>query len=189
MTTNYKQLFAIKKKLESQILKACPNMDHKSGIYFYTRTDENGKYCYIGQAVDLLNRSVSHLQGYQHIDLSLRKRGFKSKDNDNGWELNFLHFPEYMLDDRESFYIKAYQDAGYEVYNIESGGSNGKTMINERKPSKTYKDGLAQGKKIVARELKEIIDKYLNISLKNESRYAKNGLDKFWKIINENIGE
>lgn len=142
---NYKQIFAKQRELEQVVLKACPNMPRSAGIYFYTRTDEDGKYAYIGKSVDLLKRSVSHLQGYQHIDISLRKRGFYSKDNEGGWKLNFLIFAPYELDDKERFYINNYRNAGYQLYNIESGGTNGKTIINDRKPAKGYQDGVAYG--------------------------------------------
>lgn len=189
MATNYKQLFAIQKKLEKEILKACPNMPNKSGIYFYTRVDDDGKYCYIGKAVNLMRRSCSHLQGYQRIDLSLRKRGFYSKENESGWHLNFLSYPENLLDKMESYWIEQYKNQGYELYNIESGGTTGKTIINDRKPARGYIDGIKQGKKSLAKDLKDIIDKYLFISKKNESRFAQNGLDKFWKLINESIGD
>lgn len=51
--------------------------ENQSGIYFYTRTDENGiSYFYIGQSVDCLERNISHLSGYQHIDLSIKKEDF-----------------------------------------------------------------------------------------------------------------
>lgn len=189
MATNYKQLFSIQKKLEKKILKACPSMPKTSGIYFYTRVDEDGKYCYIGKAVNLLRRSCSHLQGYQRIDLSLRKRGFYSNENESGWHLNFMLYPQNKLDEMESYWIEQYKNQGYELYNIESGGTIGKTIINERKPSRGYMDGLKQGRKNIAKTLKEILDKYLIVSIKNESKYAQNGLEKFWKIINENIGE
>lgn len=182
---NYKKMFAIQKRLEGVVLKACPNMTHGPGIYFYTREDEKGKYAYIGKAVDLLRRSVSHLQGYQRIDISLKKRGFYSKDNEGGWKLNFLPFPDYVLNDRESYYIKKYQDAGYELYNIESGGTTGKTIINERKGPKTYTEGKKEGKKQLSKALKDIIDKYLVISLKKEGRLAENGLKKFWDLLSE----
>lgn len=52
-------------------------MKNQSGIYFYTRTDENGiSYFYIGQSVDCLERNISHLSGFQHIDLSIKKEDF-----------------------------------------------------------------------------------------------------------------
>jgi hypothetical protein len=170
---NYKQLFAIQKRLEGVVLQACPYMKHTSGIYFYTRVDEEGKYAYIGKAVDLIKRSVSHLQGYQRIDLSLKKRGFYSNDNKDGWHLNCLVVPENQLDEKETYYIRQYQDAGYEMYNIESGGTTGKTLINERKPSKGYYDGVAQGEKKTKKLVKEFFDKYLDFSIKGQSNKIK----------------
>ena len=183
--TNYKQLFAIQKRLEGVVLEACPTMPHSSGIYFYTRVDEDGKHAYIGKAVDLIKRSVSHLQGYQRIDLSLRKRGFYSKENESGWHLNFLLIPQNLLDEKEAYYIKQYQGAGYELYNIESGGTTGKTIINERKGPKTYTEGKKEGKKQLSKALKDIIDKYLVISLKKEGKLAESGLKKFWDLLSE----
>ena len=186
---DYNQMFAIQKRLEKVVLKACPTMPKTSGIYFYTRVDEEGKHAYIGKAVNLLRRSVSHLQGYQHIDISLKKRGFFSPENEDGWHLNFLSVPETLLDEKESYYIKQYQDAGYHLYNIESGGTTGKTIINERKGPKTYTEGKVEGRKQLARDLKDIIDKYLVISLKKEGKLAQNALDKFWKLLNDALND
>lgn len=180
---NYRKLFAIQKRLEEQVKQACPEMQHKSGIYFYTRTDEDGKHCYIGQSVDCLKRCCSHLQGYQRIDLSLRKRGFYSQDNSMGWKLNVMYFPESQLNEQEHYFIEKYQNAGYEMYNIESGGKTGKTMINDRKPSRGYRDGVAYGRKKVLKELKDIIDKYLVITTKDETKRATNALEKFWGMF------
>lgn len=170
---NYKQIFAKQRELEQVVLKACPNMPRSAGIYFYTRTDEDGKYAYIGKSVDLLKRSVSHLQGYQRIDISLRKRGFYSKDNEGGWKLNFLIFPPYELDDKERFYINNYRNAGYQLYNIESGGTTGKTIINDRKSSKGYKDGVSYGEKRTKRKVKEFFDKYLDYQIKQPPNKIK----------------
>lgn len=90
---NYKQLYAIKKNNEKRILSVCPRMKNQSGIYFYTRTDENGiSYFYIGQSVDCLERNVSHLSGYQHIDLSIKKEDFivKKIRMDGNWILSII---------------------------------------------------------------------------------------------------
>lgn len=145
---NYRQIFAIQKKYEAVLKEACPNICDKSGLYFLTREDEDGKYCYLGKGRLLLRRMVSHLQGYQQrIDISLKKRGFYTESNPLGWHLNVMFIPEAQLDEKERYYIDAYRNAGYQMYNIESGGTTGKTMINERKPTKTYNDGLKQGKK------------------------------------------
>lgn len=182
---NYSQIFAKQKELEKIVLEACPKMKHTSGIYFYTRQDEDGKYAYIGKAVDLIRRSVSHLQGFQHIDISLKKRGFYSKDNELGWHLNFLAFPEPMLDKMERHYIDAYQKAGYELYNIESGGTTGKSIIGQRKGPKTYTEGKTQGKKDVLKEIRDLFDKYLVVSVKKDSKLAQKALEKFKNLISE----
>jgi hypothetical protein len=175
MKPNYKQLFAKQKSLEKVIKQACPSIDDKSGIYFYIRKDEEKgeKYAYIGLAKNLMRRSVSHLQGYQRIDISLRKRGFYSKDNPSGWELNCLHFPENMIEEKERYYIEQYQKAGYILYNIESGGREGKEIIGERKPTKTYMDGLKQGRKNAVREVKVFFDRYLDFNIKSPSNKIK----------------
>ena len=172
---NYKQLFAKQKSLENVIKKACPSIDHKSGIYFYTRTDEETgeKFAYIGLAKDLMRRSVSHLQGYSHIDISLKKRGFYSDDNKSGWQLNCLHFPENLIEEKERYYIEQYRKANFTLYNIESGGREGKEIIGERKPPKGYKDGLCQGDKRTKRKVKEYFDKYLCFSIKEPRNAVK----------------
>lgn len=182
---NYKKLFAIQKRLEEQVKKTCPQIQHKSGIYFYTREDEDGKYCYIGKSVDCLKRSISHLQGYQRIDLSLRKRGFYSSLNTTGWKLNVMYCPESDLDRLEQFYIEKYKNAGYEMYNVESGGTTGKTIIGERKPTRGYRDGIKQGRKQLRKELNDIILKYLVVSPKNDTKLAKRALDKFNSLLSE----
>lgn len=187
---NYKKLFAIQKKLENTLKIACPSINHKSGIYFLTRVDEGGKYCYIGKAKDLTKRMVSHLQGYtQRIDISLRKRGFYSKDNENGWHLNVLFFTERDLDKQEAHYIELYRNAGYNLYNIESGGTTGKTDINTRLPSKNYHDGLKQARKTLKKELNHIINNYLVISLKKNNIRSQKALEKFYKLLSENENE
>jgi hypothetical protein len=113
-SVNYKQLYVIKSKNRERILNACPDMKNQSGIYFYTRTDENGiSYFYIGQSVDCLERNISHLSGYQHIDLSIKKRGFYSKDNPYGWKLNFINYPESELDKWEQYWILPYTQCNF----------------------------------------------------------------------------
>lgn len=73
---NYRQIKAIEQKNKKRILAVNPETDEGSGIYFLTRTDENGiRYAYIGQAKHLLTRLSQHLSGYQHIDLSLKNMG------------------------------------------------------------------------------------------------------------------
>lgn len=183
---NYRKIYAIKKMNEKRILDVCPDMKRKSGIYFYTRTDENGiSYFYIGQSVDCLERNISHLSGYQHIDLSIKKRGFYSKDNPYGWKLNFICYPENELDKWEQYWILEYTKKGYQCrYNKTAGGQGeGKEKINEFKPSKGYRDGIQQGKKVLARELSSIAEKHLIICLKPEKEHNKVSQKQYEKFM------
>lgn len=161
-------------------------MEHKSGIYFYTRTDENGiSYFYIGQSVDCLERSISHLIGYQHIDLSIKKRGFYSENNPYGWKLNVMYYPKDKLDEMEQYWILEYTKRGYQCrYNKTAGGQGeGKEKINEFKPSKGYRDGIQQGKKVLARELSSIAEKHLIIRLKPEKEHNKVSQKQYEKFM------
>lgn len=192
---NYKQLYAIKKNNEKRILSVCPRMKNQSGIYFYTRTDENGiSYFYIGQSVDCLERNVSHLSGYQHIDLSIKKRGFYSEENPYGWKLDFIHYPREKLDEMEQYWILEYTKKGYQCrYNKTAGGQGaGKEKINEFKPAKGYYDGVKQGKKSLAKELSHIAEKHLEIRLKPEkqgNKVSEKQYEKFMDLISENTYE
>lgn len=74
---NPRQRYAIESKNRKRLLEVNPSLTDESGIYFLTRTDENGfRYAYIGQAVHILQRLAQHLVGYQHIDLSLKNMGY-----------------------------------------------------------------------------------------------------------------
>lgn len=167
-----------------------PNIDNGSGIYFLTRTDEDGfRYAYIGQAVNIGTRLCQHLVGYQHIDLSLKKHGLYAPDNIYGWKIGFLHFAKEQLDEKEQYYIRQYAINGYQLRN-KTGGSQGagKRQIDEYKPSKGYYDGLKQGRLNLARELSHIADKHLDISLKAEkqgNKVSQKQFEKFMSLINE----
>lgn len=181
---NYKKLFSVQKDIERRLRLYCPDIDHKSGIYFLIRHDEEGGHAYIGKSVDVLNRMVSHTQSkQQRIDGSLKKRGYYTEDNKLGWKLGVIYFPEEELDGKEQFYIEKYKSAGYEMYNIESGGTNGKEIIGDRQAPKGYRDGIEQGKKSLRRELNKIINKYLIISLKVDNKLSHKMLEKFWKLL------
>ena len=184
--TDYKKLFGIQKTIEKQLKTLCPNIDNKSGIYFWIRKEEGKNCAYIGKAVNLLRRNVSHLQGnQQRIDGSLKKRGLYSADNTLGWQLFFLHCPENKLDEQEQYFINKYRNAGYEMYNIESGGTDGKSIIGDRKAARGYRDGLWQGKENLRKEIKHIVDLHLNISLKKETKISQKALEKFWELLEE----
>ena len=183
---NYRQLYAIKKANKERILKVCPNCPETSGIYFLLREEDGFKYAYIGKAKSLLSRLADHLQGYtQHIDRSLKKHGLWSEENQTGWVVHFLEFPKEQLDEKEQYYIKKYANAGYQLRNVESGGNLGKTDIGERKPAKKYFDGVEQGKKTLAKELKHIIDTHLVISLKKDTKTSQKALEKFYFLLDK----
>lgn len=165
-----------------------PHLDDGSGIYFLTRTDENGiKYAYIGQAKHIHTRLAQHLVGFQHIDLSLKKHGLYKADNPYGWKIGFMHFHESVLDEKEQYYIRMYANSGYQLRNKTAGGQGeGKSQIDEYRPVKGYRDGLEQGRKNLARELAHIIDTHLTVSLKDEKKNNKvslKALDKFMDLI------
>ena len=189
MNNNFRKAKAIEAKNKKQLLEVNPNLDERSGIYFLTRADEEGiKYAYIGQAKHILTRLAQHLTGYQHIDLSIRKHGLYSNRNFYGWKVGFEHHPLNKLDEREQHYIKLYASYGYQLRNKNSGGTIGKVQIDEYRPSKGYHDGLKQGRKNLAKELSHIIEKHLEITLKEDKKNNKvsiKALEKFQSLLED----
>ena len=184
---NYKQVFAKKARLEKELRTRFPKIDSRPAIYIYhKRTEENELRMYIGQSVNLLDRTISHMEGYSHIDISLRKWGwYDEQTNPYGWKFHFYYCPKNELDKLERAEIQKWTEKGATLYNITDGGQGeGKSDINARKPTKTYKDGLAQGELNLKRKLNDIISKYLTIGLKKEGKLAENALNKFWMLLN-----
>ena len=188
---NIAQIKAIEKKNRERLMKVNPNLNDRSGIYFLTRTDENDiSYFYIGQAVNIIQRMCGHLTGYQHIDNSIKKRGFFSEENPYGWKLNFINYPKSELDKMEQYWILEYTKKGYQCrYNKTAGGQGeGKEKINEFKPSRGYRDGLKQGEKNLARELSSIAEKHLKIEIredKKNNKVSQKQFEKFMELMNE----
>ena len=187
VNSKYRNIAIAKAKLREskmKILKVNPYVDENSGIYFLTRTDEAGiKHAYIGKAEHLLTRLAQHLLGYdQHIDRSLKKHKLYSNENFYGWKIGFEHFDLKELDAKEQFYIREYAGLGYQLKNKNSGGTLGKVQIDEYKPAKGYYDGIKHGKKTLARELSNIIDKHLKISLKEGKEHNKVSIKQFEKF-------
>lgn len=177
---------AIEKKNRERILKVNPNIEDKSGIYFLTRISEDGvRAGYIGQATkSVLTRLAQHLSGYQYIDNSIRAHGlYDEKENPYGYKINCIYYPVSELDDMEQHWILEYARAGYQMKN-RTGGSQGKgkKQIAEYKPAKGYRDGIAQGRKSLARELSSIIDKHLVVSLKPNKANNKTSIKQFEKF-------
>ncbi|RGD36463.1 GIY-YIG nuclease family protein [Sellimonas intestinalis] len=180
----------VEKRNKQFVLSINSTLNDDSGIYFLTRTDEDGiKYAYIGQAKHILTRIAQHLVGYQHIDLSIKKHGWYTDDNLCGWKIGFMNCPESELDKKEQHYIKMYAKHGYQLRNKTAGGQGqGKTQIDAYRPAKGYRDGIAQGKKTLARELSHIIDKHLTVTLQDGKEYNKvsqKAMEKFNALLDE----
>lgn len=182
---NYEDLLCKQKEIERLLKKVCPKICEKSGIYFYTREDSDGKSFYIGKAVNLLERNITHtLSRKQHIDNSIKKYGFYSEENKIGWKLNVLFFPREQLDEKERYYIDLYVKSGAYSYNIESGGTEGKTIIGERKEGRGYNDGKAYGKEQLRKEIATLFEKYLDFSIKEPyNKIKQRKFDEFKKLI------
>lgn len=170
-TINYRQVFARKERNEQRIKELCPQARHTSGIYVFFREQDGFRHAYIGLATkSLLTRLAQHLEGYsQHIDLSIRKYGlYESKKNPNGYRIAILCecSPE-ECNEKEQEYIKAWANEGWQMKNT-TGGSQGigKVDINERKPAKTYTQGVTYGTLKTKKKVKEFFDKYLDYSIK-----------------------
>lgn len=162
---NYRQLYAIKAKNESKIKQLCPTITNDSGIYVFTRIDDYGfKFAYIGQAVNLLERAASHLSGYQHIDLSIKKWGlYHPENNPYGWQLEVActcSNKTESLDTLEQQFIKSYADSGWQLRNKTSGSqADGKKGIDDR-PRKGYLQGKQDGKLKAYKDISVMIEKY-----------------------------
>ena len=177
----------MEQEIKQRLLFINPKLNEQSGIYFLTREDEQGiKYAYIGQAKHILSRLAQHMTGYQHIDLSLKKHGLISNSNMCGWNVNFLNFPEELLDEKEQYYIKKYAHAGYQLRNKTAGGQgSGKKQIDDYRPGKTYRQGVEQGMKNASRDVAKLFEKHLNVSAKNNPPTVNQmkAMDKFEKFL------
>ena len=181
---NLRKVKAIEAQNKKRLLSVNPALPESSGIYFLTRQDEDGiNYFYIGQAKNILSRLANHLTGYQHIDISLKKRGLCTKDNPYGWKVNAMTYPIDELDKWEQYWILEYTKKGYQCrYNKTAGGQGeGKEKINEYRPAKGYRDGLQQGYKNASREVANLFEKHLNVSIKSSkpNKIQQKAMDKF----------
>lgn len=188
---NYRQIFATKQRQENELRKRFPQMRNKPAIYIYHRKTQDGELkMYIGQSQSLLDRTISHIQGWKsHLDMSLKKWGWYDKDiNPYGWQLYFYYCPKNELDNLERAEIQKWQEKNATLLNITSGGQNeGKTDINERKPTKTYTDGVAYGTIKTKRKVKEFFDKYLDYSIKGKpNKIKERKLAEFGEFIADN---
>lgn len=185
---NYRQIYARKAECEKRIKSVCPQATHESGIYCFTRVDEDGfKFAYVGLASkSLLTRLGEHLVGYQHIDLSIKKHGLYSQENPYGYKVDILcKCPAEECNEKEQYYIKKAADAGYQLRNHNSGSQGkGRRTFDNAKPSKTYREGLAQGYTNARREVSHWFSLHLDVSMKKPTKNAEKALAKFQDFIN-----
>ena len=184
---NPRQRYMIDKKNEQRLLKVNPDLDNKSGVYFLIRYQPR---IYVGQSIHINQRLIEHLAkgAHQHIDLSLKRHGlYDAQKNPDGYKVGFLHYPKEELDKWEQYWIKEYSDAGYELLNKTAGGQGeGKEKIADFRPAKGYRDGIKQGRKNLARELYNIVDKHLMVTIQPEKRNHKISqkmFNKFWELL------
>ena len=154
------------------------------GIYILTRRENGFKYAYVGQAKRILTRMAEHMRGYQHIDLSIRKHGFYSKDNEKGWQLWWAHFPEHELDEKEQEYIKQYANLGYQMRNKTAGGQGqGKFDIAET-PKKGYQQGLHKGYENAQKDVAKWFAKNLTYSINGApNKHKEKALQRFEEFL------
>ena len=84
----------------------------------------------------------------------------------------------------EQIYIRQYAQAGYQLRNKTAGGQGeGKKQIDEYRPAKGYRDGIEQGKRMLARELRSIAEKHLKIDLREDKRGNKISQKQYEKFM------
>lgn len=185
MVSNYAKAKEREQENKLRFLALEPRLSERSGIYILFREENGIKFAYVGQAKHILTRLAQHLSGYQHIDLSLKKHGLYSKENPCGYLVAFECCPETYLDERERHWIKEMANKGFQLRNHTIGGQNeGKGGFDNQKPSRGYHDGLKQGRKALAKELRHIITTH-NFTIKPEkdNKITQKALAKFWELL------
>lgn len=183
---NYKKVFAIKKQNEQRILKLNSKVPNRSGIYIFTRHEDGFGFAYIGQAVNLLERTASHLNGYEsHIDRSLKTHGLFNDNNVNGWDLNFIECEISEMDDFETKYVLKYggiNGLGYQLRNKTTGsqGKGKKSIVDTER--KGYNQGLKKGYENARKDLQGWF-KYLKVETLKDGKLNERMLQRFNEFI------
>ena len=105
--------------------------------------------------------------------------------------MNFLNCLENELEEKERYYITQYSLNGYQMKNRDTGGGAGKQEIGDRKPPKTYREGIQAGKKSLARELSSIAEKHLKIEIRDDkknNKISQRQFEKFKELLSEEKG-
>lgn len=185
MINNYRVRMARELAENNKLKKMGYFVPKTSGIYIFAR---NEQFAYIGQAKDLQRRIIDHIISYnQHIDISLKKRGLFNQDNAKGWLLTWEECSSDELDSKEREYIAEWLDKGATLYNITSGGQDaGKTDINQRKPSKTYKQGVEYGREQERAKMRQFFEKYLDVTIKGTpNKIKEKKLQEFLEMMKD----
>lgn len=179
----------IKKKIIAQkkLQPIISSNETHSGIYLYLRNDEQGiNYFYCGLAKNLFQRQVSHLNGFQRIDISIRKRGFYNEQNPYGWKFKILEYcEEEKLEEREQYWIKHYMESGFQTYNLNYGGNKGKqnTFDNQKGG---YLKGKKDGRAKAIKDISVFFDKYLDFVIKGKpNKIKERKLQEFKELLGE----
>ena len=170
-----------------EITKRYPEIQNKSGIYVYTREDRGFKFAYVGQSKHIVDRLASHLCSYDsYIEFSLKKHKLFTEENPEGWKIDVFYCEESELNEKEREYMLKYANEGYQLRNKTSGGQDtGKFAIDQNKPSKGYRDGLAQGYKNAQKFVKGLFDKNLIAEMNGKpNKNKEKALNKFYDFIN-----
>jgi hypothetical protein len=186
---NYRQIYAIEQKNKQRILAVNPKVPEASGIYIFNREENGFKYAYVGQAKNLLQRLAQHLNGYQHIDLSIKKHGLHSADNPFGWRIWFEECSVQELDRREQEWIYTCACKGYQLRNKTTGSQGeGKRGLDNQKAPKGYHDGLAQGYLNARKYVANLFDKHLEYSQKSKkpNKNQEKAMAKFKEFLDWN---
>lgn len=170
---------------EKKVTDAYGYIPNESGIYIFTRVEGKFRFAYEGQAKTLRKRITEHLSGFQHIDNSIKKRGFYNPQNLEGWNLSWYRHSENNLNEMERFYIEQYANKGYQMYNHTIGGQDeGKIALGESKSPKGYREGVEYGKKVALRSVAKYFNKYLTCDIKGATNKVKEKkLKEFLELI------
>ena len=181
---DYATLKKIEEKNKARFLALNPKLNEESGIYILYREENGIKYGYVGQAKHILTRLAQHLSGFQHIDLSLKNHKL-ANEKANGYKVGFERCPENYLNERERYWIKELANKGYQLRNKTIGGQDeGKSGLDNQKSNRGYYDGVAQGRKALAKELRHIIDTHLEVKVQKDNKISQKALAKFWELLN-----
>lgn len=168
---DYNQYKAVKKRTEAKLSKHYPKIKNQSGIYMFYRV-----VAYIGKSSEkdgILGRCASHCISHeQHIDNSIHSRKL-SCDGGQWYIVPLIYCDKSKVDEMEQLFIKEYQSKGYELYNIESGGTTGKTDISERKERGGYNKGKQVGYEKAQREIAKLFEKNLSCVINGKPNKLK----------------